>query len=51
MSVAITRITKSVDVVVVKSMKDFRDEPVFKKKAEKAKAFIAKNGLPKFKKK
>lgn len=34
-------------VTVVKKMKDYSEEPVFKKKLEKAKEFIEKNGLPK----
>lgn len=43
---------RSTDITVVDKMKDYRDEPVFKKKAEKAIAFIEKHGLPKsFKKK
>ena len=35
------------EIVVVKNMKDYSDEPFFKKKAEKAIAFIEKHGLPK----
>ena len=43
---------KATDVAVVKKMKDYSKEPAFKKKAEKAIAFLKKHGLPKaFKKK
>lgn len=35
------------EITVVKNMRDYSNEPVFKKKAEKAKAFIEKHGLPK----
>ncbi len=38
---------KAKEIAVVKKMRDYGDEPVFKKKAKKAKAFIKKNGLPK----
>ena len=38
---------KSTGVAVVKKMRDYSKEPAFKKKAEKAIAFINKNGLPK----
>jgi hypothetical protein len=38
-------------IAIVKSMRDYGEDPFFKKKDEKAKAFIAKNGLPKFRKK
>ena len=34
-------------VTVVKKMKDYSNEPAFKKKTEKAIAFVKKNGLPK----
>ena len=34
-------------VIVVKEMRDYSNEPFFKMKAEKAKAFIEKHGLPK----
>ena len=34
-------------MAVVKKMKDYSDEPAFKKKAEKATEFLKKNGLPK----
>ena len=40
------------NVTVVKKLKDYSEEPVFKKKAEKAKGLIKKHGLPeKFRKK
>lgn len=43
---------KSNNVTVVKKMRDYSEEPVFKKKAERAMAFLKKHGLPKtFKKK
>jgi hypothetical protein len=43
---------KSTHVIVVKKMRDYSEEPVFKKKAAKAIAFLKKHGLPKtFKKK
>ncbi len=35
------------NITVVKKMRDYSDDPFFKEKAEKAKAFIKKNGLPK----
>lgn len=39
-------------VTIVKKMRDYSNEPAFKKKAEKAIEFLKKNGLPKsFKKK
>ena len=38
---------KTSDVTVVKKMKDYSEEPAFKKKAEKATAFLKKHGLPK----
>lgn len=38
---------KSSDVTVVKRMRDYSDEPAFKKKAEKAASFLKKHGLPK----
>ncbi len=34
------------NVTVVKKMRDYSKEPVFKKKAENAALFIKKNGLP-----
>jgi len=52
MATAAIKKDKSHNVTVVKKMKDYSEEPVFKKKAEKAIAFLKKNGLPKtFKKK
>ncbi len=38
---------KSKEIIVVKKMRDYSNDPTFKKKAEKAKAFLKKNGLPK----
>lgn len=47
MATAAVKKNKSVNVTVVKKMKDYSEEPVFKKKAEKAIVFLKKNGLPK----
>ncbi len=33
------------NMVVSKNMRDYSDDPFFKKKAEDAKAFLEKNGL------
>ena len=38
---------KSSNVTVVKKLKDYSKQPAFKKKAEKAIAFLKKHGLPK----
>jgi hypothetical protein len=38
--------SKVSSVTVVKKMRDYSGESVFKKKAENAAAFIKKNGLP-----
>lgn len=38
---------KTNEVSVVKKMRDYSNEPAFKKKAEKAAEFLKKNGLPK----
>lgn len=37
---------KSGDIAVVKKMRDYSNEPAFKKKQEKAKTFLKKHGLP-----
>ncbi len=37
---------KKSQVAVVKKMRDYSNEPAFKKKEEKAKAFLEKHGLP-----
>jgi hypothetical protein len=37
---------KSSNVTVVKKLKDYSKQPAFKKKAEKAIAFLKKHGLP-----
>ncbi len=37
---------KPSDVIIVKKVRDYSKEPYFKKKAEKAMAFLKKNGLP-----
>ena len=42
----------SINVTVVKKMRDYSQDPFFKKKAERAKAFLKKHPLPEeFKKK
>jgi hypothetical protein len=47
-----TKKEKSPNMIVVKKMRDYSDEPAFKKKAASATAFLKKHGLPKsFKKK
>jgi len=38
---------KSNEIAVEKKMKDYSNEPSFKKKADKAMIFIKKHGLPK----
>lgn len=35
------------DVALVKKMRDYSNDPAFKKKAEDAKEFLKKHGLPK----
>lgn len=42
-----TKNEKTNNITAVKKMKDYSNDPFFKEKAEKAKAFIEKNGLPK----
>ena len=37
---------KKTEIAQVKKMRDYSKEPVFKKKAEKAVAFLKKHGLP-----
>jgi hypothetical protein len=34
------------EIKVVRNMRDYSNEPYFIKKAERAKAFLKKNGLP-----
>ncbi|MBO9563359.1 MAG: hypothetical protein J7621_11320 [Niastella sp.] len=47
-----TKKSTSVNVTVVKKMKDYSQDPFFKKKVESAKAFLARHPLPEeFKKK
>lgn len=43
----LTRKIEGVTIVVDPNMRDHSKDAFFVKKAEKAKAFIAKNGLPK----
>jgi len=38
---------KDAKIPVVKKMRDYSEEQAFKKKAEKAAAFLKKHGLPK----
>lgn len=38
---------KTNSITVVKKMRDYSNEPAFKKKAEKATEFLKKHGLPK----
>ncbi len=38
---------KNSSVTIVKKMRDYSNEPAFKKKAENAVAFLKKHGLPK----
>ena len=47
MPAVVVKKEKSNNVAVVKKMQDYSDEPAFKKKAEKATAFLKKRGLPK----
>lgn len=46
MSTATVKESKVSSVTIVKKMRDYSKESVFKKKAENAAAFIKKNGLP-----
>lgn len=43
--IALKKDNKS-EIAVVKKMRDYSKEPVFKKKAEKAAAFLKKYGVP-----
>ena len=38
---------KETTITIVKKMKNYSSDPAFKKKGEKAVAFLKKNGLPK----
>jgi len=52
MSAAIGKKEKTENVIIVKKMRDYSNEPAFKKKAEDAIKFLKKHGLPEsFKKK
>lgn len=52
MTTAGTKNQKTSNVTIVKKMRDYGNEPAFKKKAENAIKFLKKHGLPKtFKKK
>ena len=44
-TVALKKDNKS-EIAIVKKMRDYSKEPVFKKKAEKATAFLKKHELP-----
>jgi hypothetical protein len=39
--------SKTPNITIVKKMKDYSHEAVFKKKADEAAAFLTKNGMPK----
>ena len=41
-----TKKDNSLQVTVVKKIRDYSQDPFIKKKAERAKAFIKKHGLP-----
>jgi len=47
MPTSVLKNDKEAKIAVVKKMRNYSEEPVFKKKAEKATAFIKKHGLPK----
>lgn len=47
MPAATTKKNKPSNITVVKKMRDYSQEPAFKKKEESARAFLKKNGLPK----
>ncbi len=51
MPTALLKKEKVDTVTVIKKMRDYSNEPAFKKKAEKAIAFIKKHGLSKSAKK
>jgi hypothetical protein len=46
MSTAAVKDSKVSSVTIVKKMRNYSKEPVFKKKAENAAAFVKRNGLP-----
>jgi len=46
MPVAATNRKKEISVTVVRKMRDYSQDPFFRKKAEKVKAFLEKYGLP-----
>ena len=46
MSGAALKKQNSTGVTIVKKIRDYSNDPFVKKKAEKAKAFIKKHGLP-----
>jgi hypothetical protein len=46
MSTAAVKDSKVTSVTIVKKMRDYSKEPVFKKKAADTALFIKKNGLP-----
>jgi len=46
MPAAATKKKEEIKVTVVKKMRDYSQDPTFRKKAEKAKAFLQKNGSP-----
>jgi len=50
MPTSTTKKNITINVTVVKKMRDYSQDPFIKKKAERAKAFIKKHGLPDFSK-
>jgi hypothetical protein len=46
MSVTIDKIYESINITIVKKLRDYSNDPFFKKKTEEAKKFINKHGLP-----
>lgn len=41
-----TKKDQTINISIVKKMRDYSNEPAFKKKAEKAIKFLKKHGLP-----
>ena len=47
MSTTVSKKGNTEGIVIVKKMRDYSNEPAFKKKAESAAVFLKKHGLPK----
>ena len=47
MSASALKKVNTEEIIIVKKMRDYSKEPAFVKKAEEAKAFLKKHGLPK----